>query len=47
MKYLKSCNILYHNLSPKSIKIKKGLTVKLTDFSHSYHNELFIGILFN
>jgi hypothetical protein len=37
LKYLTNKNVVYHNLNPKNIYIRKGLVVKINDFRNSYH----------
>jgi hypothetical protein len=40
MRYIKDNCILYHNLRPLNIKIKKGMIVKLTNFTNSFHENI-------
>jgi serine/threonine protein kinase len=40
IKYLTSNKIVYHNLNPKNLFVRKGLCVKATDFTNAYHCEI-------
>jgi hypothetical protein len=40
IKYLSNFRIVYHNLAPHNIFIKKGLVVKIKDFTNAYHSDI-------
>jgi serine/threonine protein kinase len=40
LKYLRDFKIIYFNLRPTNIAIKKGITVKIFDFTNAYHHSI-------
>jgi hypothetical protein len=40
LKYLRDNNIVFLNLSPKNIFLKRGLTAKMVNFTNAYHKDL-------
>jgi len=40
VRFLTLKGVVYHNLDPKNLYIKKGLIVKCTDLSNAYHSEI-------
>jgi hypothetical protein len=38
--YLRDSKVLYNNLSPKNIKLKKGLQIKLFNMKNAFHQDI-------
>lgn len=46
LKYLRDHLVVYHNLRPSEILIKKGLILKLRGFTNSHHSQVLVRIAF-
>jgi serine/threonine protein kinase len=40
LRYLRDCGVVYNNLRPSTIFVKKGLIPKLSDFTNAYHESV-------
>jgi hypothetical protein len=44
LRYLRNCEVIYFNLCPSKIKLKRGQLIKFYDFTNSNHLKLKIAL---